>query len=87
MKTDSPDEIALLKGLAENNREAVETIYARHYNMVQSLIVNNNGTTDDARDIFQEAVIILYEKAKSGTFELNCLLKTYIYSVARRLWL
>ena len=49
--------------------------------MVQSLIINNNGSSDDARDIFQEAVIVLYEKARTGTFELNCQLKTYLYSV------
>jgi RNA polymerase sigma factor (sigma-70 family) len=55
--------------------------------MVQSLILNNNGSPDDARDIFQEAMIVLYEKVKTGTFELNCLLKTYLYSVCRRLWL
>src|SRR5438105_1297170 len=55
--------------------------------MVQSLVINNNGTTDDAKDIFQEAMIVLYEKARSGTFELNCQIKTYVYSVCRRLWL
>jgi RNA polymerase sigma factor (sigma-70 family) len=55
--------------------------------MVQSLILNNNGTSDDARDIFQEAMIVLYEKVKTGSFELNCLIKTYLYSVCRRLWL
>ena len=55
--------------------------------MVQALVVNNNGTSDDARDIFQEAMIVLYENAKTATFELNCLIKTYLYSVARRLWL
>ena len=55
--------------------------------MVQSLILNNNGYPDDARDIFQEAMIVLYEKARSGSFELNSQLKTYLYSVCRRLWL
>jgi RNA polymerase sigma factor (sigma-70 family) len=55
--------------------------------MVQSLILSNNGTPDDARDIFQEAMIVLYEKVKTGSFELNCLIKTYLYSVCRRLWL
>ena len=77
----------LLKGLATNNKKAVETLYKENYNMVQSLVVNNNGTPDDARDVFQEAMIVLYENAKSNTFELNCLIKTYLYSVARRLWL
>lgn len=77
----------LLKGLAKSDKKAAETIYKDNYNMVQALIINNNGSADDARDIFQETMIVLYEKAKSGTFELNCQLKTFIYSVSRRLWL
>jgi RNA polymerase sigma factor (sigma-70 family) len=77
----------LLQGLACNDRKAIETIYKQHYNMVQALILNNSGYPDDARDIFQEAMIVLYEKVKSGSFELNCQLKTYLYSVCRRLWL
>jgi RNA polymerase sigma factor (sigma-70 family) len=80
-------EKTLLQGLARNDRKSVETIYKENYNMVQSLIINNNGSTDDAKDIFQEAMIVLYEKARSGTFELNCQIKTYVYSVCRRLWL
>jgi len=81
------NEQQLLQGLALNDRKAIEAIYKQHYNMVQALILNNNGTPDDARDIFQEAMIVLYEKVKTGSFELNCLIKTYLYSVCRRLWL
>ncbi|HXB09534.1 MAG TPA: sigma-70 family RNA polymerase sigma factor [Puia sp.] len=86
MRTET-NEQKLLDGLAQNDRKAIEAIYKQHFNMVQSLILNNNGYPDDARDIFQEAMIILYEKARSGTFELNSQLKTYLYSVCRRLWL
>jgi len=86
VRTDSNEQL-LLKGLAQNDRKAIETIYKQHYGMVQSLILNNNGSVDDAKDIFQEALIVLYEKARSENFELNCLIKTYVYSVSRRLWL
>lgn len=81
------NEKALLQGLARNDRKAVETIYKENYNMVQALVINNSGSSEDARDIFQETMIVLYEKARSGTFELNCQIKTFIYSVSRRLWL
>jgi len=81
------NETALLRGLAKNDKKAVETIYRDNYNMIQALIINNSGTADDAKDIFQETMIILYEKVKSGNFELNCQIKTYVYSVSRRLWL
>jgi RNA polymerase sigma factor (sigma-70 family) len=84
--TDS-NELVLLKGLAANDRKAIEAIYLANYSMIQTLVISNNGTSDDARDVFQEAIIVLYEKAKSGSFELHAQLKTYIYAVCRRLWL
>lgn len=80
-------EKSLLEGLAKEDKKSIERIYREHYKMVQSLVVNNNGSPDDAADIFQEAMIVLYQKAVSGSFELNCQLKTFIYSVCRRLWL
>ncbi len=55
--------------------------------MVVRLVVNNGGDIDDAKDIFQESIIILYNNVCSGTFELNSKLKTYIYAVCRNLWL
>src|SRR6185295_9430869 len=70
-----------------NDRKSVETIYRDNYNMVQVLVINNNGSVDEAKDVFQEAMIVLYEKVRSGTFELNCQIKTYVYSVLKRLWL
>jgi RNA polymerase sigma factor (sigma-70 family) len=81
------NEQVLLKGLAKNDAKSVEIIYKTNFNMVQSFVLNNNGTYDDARDIFQEAMIVLYENVKSETFVLTCQIKTYLYSICRRLWL
>jgi RNA polymerase sigma factor (sigma-70 family) len=81
------NEQALLKGLASNDSRAIEALYKDHFGMVQSYILQNNGSYDDARDIFQEAMIALYEKAQSDNFVLTCQIKTYVYSICRRLWL
>jgi len=77
----------LLKRLGANDKAAAEAIYKSNFGMVQSFIISNNGDSDDAKDIFQEAMIVLFENAKLPSFELNCQIKTYVYSVARRLWL
>jgi RNA polymerase sigma factor (sigma-70 family) len=77
----------LLRGLADNDKKSIETIYRENYSMIQSFVLNNNGSSDDARDIFQEAMVVLYEKAKLPSFLLSCQLKTYLYSICRRLWL
>ena len=55
--------------------------------MVLAFVLNNNGSYDEAKDIFQETMITLYEKAKTDSFVLTCQIKTYVYSVSRRLWL
>lgn len=86
MKSESTEQ-SLLKGLARNDAKAVETIYKENYSIVQAFVINNNGSADDARDIFQEAMIVLYENAKNESFFLTCKITTYIYSICRRLWL
>jgi RNA polymerase sigma factor (sigma-70 family) len=77
----------LLEGLARNDHRSVETIYKENYSIVQAFVIQNSGTYDDARDIFQEAMVVLYEKSKKPEFSLTCQIRTYLYSVCRRLWL
>ncbi len=55
--------------------------------MVLQMVLGNNGNEADAKDVYQESIIILYNKVKAGDFELTSKLKTYIYSVCRRIWL
>ena len=81
------NEQALLKGLANDDSRSIEIIYKNNFNIIQSYIINNNGSYDDAMDIFQEAMIALYEKAQSESFVLTCKINTYVYSICRRLWL
>lgn len=77
----------LIRGLAEENKTIIEKIYKDNYSMVQNMVLTNFGTSDDAADIFQEAMIVLFEKSINPEFQLHCQLKTYLYSVCKRLWL
>lgn len=77
----------LLRGLANGSDSALGQLYRRYFPMVLHLILSNSGSEDDAKDVFQEALVVLYEKVSDGSLELNCQVKTYIYSVSRRLWL
>lgn len=77
----------LLQGLAMNDDKSLETIYLDNFPMVAKMILQNNGSEDDAKDIFQEAMIVLYEKVQEGNFILSSRLKTFLYAVCRRLWL
>jgi len=82
-----PTDREVVLGILNNSEEALNKLYAGYYSMVLQFILNNNGDEDDAKDVYQEAIIVLYNKIKSGNFELSSKLKTYIYSVSRRIWL
>jgi RNA polymerase sigma factor (sigma-70 family) len=77
----------LLQGLANSDDKSLEIIYSDNFPMIYRMVLQNNGSEDDAKDLFQESVIILYEKVQEGGFVLTSRLKTYIYAVCRRLWL
>jgi RNA polymerase sigma factor (sigma-70 family) len=80
-------ELAVFKAVGNNDKDAIELVYRENYPLIQHFVISNNGSEDDARDIFQEAMMVLYEKAKMPGFELTCQIRTYLYSVCRRLWL
>jgi RNA polymerase sigma factor (sigma-70 family) len=77
----------LLERIRNEDEAALSYLYKLHYPMILHFVRNNNGTDEDARDIYQEAVIIFYEKVTDGSLDLYCKIKTYLYSVCRRLWL
>ena len=77
----------VFRSVGNNEKGAIEAVYKENYSMIQHFIISNNGTEDDARDVFQEAMMVLYEKSRSPGFELTCQIRTYLYSVCRRLWL
>jgi RNA polymerase sigma factor (sigma-70 family) len=78
---------ALIAGIGRDDEAALKYLYKLYFPMVLNFIQNNNGTEDEAKDVYQDAVIIFYEKIKDGSLTLSCQIKTYLYSVCRRLWL
>lgn len=55
--------------------------------MVAKLIISNSGNIDDAKDVFQEAILVFIKKLKDEEFTLNSKLRTYLYAICRNLWL
>jgi RNA polymerase sigma factor (sigma-70 family) len=77
----------LLNGILRNDTIVLQYIYKNFYSKINFFIKKNNGDDDDANDIFQEAIIIIYRKLKANELVLDCTFETYLYSVCRFLWL
>jgi len=68
------------------NNLALDSLYNRFYVVIQRFIIANKGTEEEAKDVFQEAIITLYENIKNGKFEQKSSIKTYLYSTGKYLW-
>lgn len=80
------DELIIAE-IRKRNEVALRELYKMHYPMIVHLVSSNNGTEQEAKDIFQDAMIAFYERVQQPDFVLTCKIKTYLYAVCRRLWL
>lgn len=87
VRSSNPEDNEIILGILNDSKDSLNRLYKSYFPMALQLVLKNNGSEDDAKDIFQEAVIVLYNKVQTGNFELSSKLNTFLYSVCRRLWL
>lgn len=80
-------ETELIEGIRQADNQLMGRVYKAHFGVIAHFIQQNQGTMAEAKDIYQEAFMVLYEKLKDSSFELNCQIKTFLYAVCRRMWL
>jgi len=54
--------------------------------MIRLMVYMKGGSNEDARDIFQDGLIIMLEKLDDKNFTLTCKFKTFLYCVCENLW-
>ncbi len=67
--------------------DALQVLRRQCFAPIIQQICSNNGTVQDAKDIYQDVIINLVEKIRTGNFILTGTLRAYNCEVARRLWL
>ena len=78
----------IIEGIKARDNCVLQYVYKQHYQSIHHFIISNSGSPEDAKDIFQESIIVIYRKVKEQQhFLLNSSFKTFIYSIARNLWL
>ena len=80
------DEVEIFERIRNGDEKALEIIYKKYYRMMTKLVVTNSGTEEEARDVYQDALVVFWQKARSGNLVLTSKMSTYIYSVCQNLW-
>jgi RNA polymerase sigma factor (sigma-70 family) len=79
-------ESEVFERIKRGDEKALEMIYKKYYRMMVKIVVSNSGTEEEARDIYQEALIVFWQKATSGNLVMTAKMSTYIYSICQNLW-
>jgi len=77
----------LIAGIRNHDNDVLRYIYKKYFEIIRNFIRKNNGNEEDAQDIFQEAIIILYKKIKDDQLVLTCSFGTFMFSICKLLWL
>ncbi|WP_335621952.1 sigma-70 family RNA polymerase sigma factor [Chryseolinea soli] len=80
------NEKEIFERICKGDEKALEFLYQKYYRMMTKLVISNSGTEEEARDIYQDALVVFWQKATSGNLVLTSKMSTYIYSICQNLW-
>ncbi len=80
----TPEEI--FNGIRREDRRILLKIYKTYYPSVRHFVRSHNGSEDDAQDVFQDAMVIIYLKVKKANPVLTCTFGVYLFSINKYLW-
>ena len=85
--TYSDAELITAIGNGDQLNSAIFFIYQEYSNTIQSFILANSGSQQDAEDIFQETVVTFIDLVKKNRFRGEASVKTFLVAIARNVWL
>ncbi len=78
----------ILQAIKANDEDVFAMLYKKNYTKVASHILKNNGTIDQAKDVFQEALIAVWHNVRADKFvsESPSAIHGYLFTIAKNKW-
>jgi len=77
----------IIEGIQNRDTNVLDYVYENFFYQIKVFISKNSGSDEDAQDIYQDAILVIYQKIMRENLTLNSSFSTYLYSVCRLLWL
>jgi RNA polymerase sigma factor (sigma-70 family) len=76
----------IIQGILNSDENIIKYVYSENYIVIRKFINDNTGNDDETADVFQDAIMVIYNKAKEGNLNIYVSFGTYLFSIAKRLW-
>ncbi len=74
-------------GIKDRDSAILDFVYEKFFYQIKSFINKNNGSDEDAQDVYQDAILVIYQKLTKENLIIESSFNTYLYSVSRFIWL
>lgn len=75
-----------MKGLRENDRQTILKMYNEYYPLLRKFVIANSGSETEAKDLFQECMVYLYQLSCRESIPPIENLKAYFIGMFRNRW-
>lgn len=79
-------DISIINGIRNQDDKTLNWLYDNYLPAVKKHVLNNSGSKQDASDVFQDTIIVLYNQITENTLNLRFDLKGYFFGIARNVW-
>ncbi len=76
----------IFEGIRRNDPQVLRYVYKSFFWRIHNFVIDYKGSETDAEDIFQEALVVIYQKLRDEDVEIGCSFKTFFFAVCRHLW-
>ncbi|MCX6272635.1 MAG: sigma-70 family RNA polymerase sigma factor [Bacteroidetes bacterium] len=76
-----------IDGILSDDSRLLYELYYQNLPAIKKSILNNGGNIQDVKDVYQVTILSFIEQIKKNKFNHDCSLDTYIFSIAKKLWL
>ena len=77
---------SIIEGILNQDDKTLNWLYDNYFQAVKNHIIKNSGNHDDASDVFQDSIIVLYSQISDNSLNLTTDLKGYFFGIARNIW-
>ncbi len=77
----------ILEGIRKRDHKILSDVYKRYYPLVLAYIIRNSGSESDAKDVFQESIMVVYKQVDDKDFTIREDFGAYLIGISKRIWL
>jgi RNA polymerase sigma factor (sigma-70 family) len=77
---------SIIEGILTQDDKTLNWLYDNYFQAVKNHVIKNSGNHEDASDVFQDSIIVLYSQITNKTLNLTSDIKGYFFGIARNIW-